>query len=195
MTLEIREKLAALTVLAPKLNAATDEATQVVNAVEKFLEALSLGVSAETCFGTEVAPSGFDDDSRSETSFYLAYGRIAGKFRLHELERVTLRADDIPLPHREVLSQESTPWSSLGRELKLESFGALPKLLEEIVDRSTSLIAKAEQTSTAVREMLDGLEGELPGGRVHAEPKAANGLDDPVTRPQAPVSRRSRPKS
>ena len=64
MTDELKRRMAKLREIAPRLNAATDQASKLVAQVEKFLvEELHIGVSAEVCY--EELPAGTDDNNHA----------------------------------------------------------------------------------------------------------------------------------
>lgn len=162
MTEELRKKLSALRAVAPRLNHETDEAAKVVEAVEKFLEGLSLGVSAENLFDSNAEAIGDDDTSQTDREFYLAYGRVGGKFRLHVAEKLSrtddrTAGDDAQWANVDV---SRTPWTSCPREMKLKSFASLPFLLGRIADEANRLTEGAAETSATVRDLLEAL-GEV----------------------------------
>ena len=156
MTKELREKMERLRAVAPKLNAATDEAAKVVDEVERFLGELSLGVAAS-------APNPFrseswkDEDGARQyaADFRLAYGRCAGKLRIY-VERDAYEVDDTGEWHRDI-EKEAFVWSSRNRDEKLDAFAQLPALLDAIADRAESLTSKAAETAATVRGLLDGM--------------------------------------
>ena len=78
MTDELRRRMARLREIAPRVNAATDQASKLVALVEKFLvEELRIGVSAEVCY--EELPAGNDEDNRAlRIRHALAFGRSGG---------------------------------------------------------------------------------------------------------------------
>lgn len=158
MTEELRRKLAALRAAAPALNKATDEATAVVAAVEKFLADLSIGLTlkAQSFLGVP-APAG--DDEALTVFHSLAYGRVGGTYRVH-VTAETCRKDDNYVDGWDTLSTEETPWSSCPREMKLQSFAKLPELLGMIADRALKLTEETTRTTETVRDLLSAMGPE-----------------------------------
>lgn len=153
MTDELQRKMDALRAAASKLNAATNQAAKTVSALDQFLgEELSLGVSARSsCFHQESAPRIDDDedlDAGERSIFsYLAYGRVAGTFRLHVLDSIQRRTE---AGAWEELQVQETYWSSCSREVKLRSFACLPELLETLTKITESMASGAMETAKAV---------------------------------------------
>lgn len=198
MTEELKMKLAKLRTLAPELNKATDEATAVVQAVERMLgPELSLGISADVCFDTWPA-EGYeregDDEHRLDevpTVFaVLVYGRVDGRFCLHVLEETRREGtNDRGHPTYFTLAVERTPWSSCPRDVKLKSFAALPDLLGEICDEVENLTAESVKTSKAARDLIEAM-GASPGAETLAP--AAPRTDANGQAPTPPISARGR---
>ena len=154
MTDELKGRMARLRQIAPRLNAATDQASNLVAMVEKFLvEELHIGVSAEV--GYEELPAGTDDDNHAlRICHALAFGRVGGSFRIHVV-RETVDEDD-GAPARTTLSEERMLWPSCTRETKLKAFEKLPELLDKIIEEAERLA----QTSEATRVKVDAMMGE-----------------------------------
>jgi hypothetical protein len=153
MTDELKRRMAKLREIAPRLNAATDQASKLVAQVEKFLvEELHLGVSAEV--GYEELPAGTDDDRVLRVRQSLAFGRSGGSFRIHVL-RETITVDE-DTSARTTLSRERILWPSCTREIKLKAFEKLPDLLDRIIDEAERLTGTSEATRAKVEEMIGG---------------------------------------
>lgn len=152
MTDELRRRMARLRELAPRLNAATDQASRLVAAVEKFLvEEIRLGVSAEVAY--EEVPAGADDDGRViGIRHSLAFGRGGGSFRIHVLRETVAEGDGTSA--RTVLGQERILWPSCAREMKLRAFEKLPELLDRIIAEAERLAGTSEATRARVEEMI-----------------------------------------
>jgi hypothetical protein len=154
MTDELKRRMAKLREIAPRLNAATDQASKLVGQVEKFLvEELHIGVSAEVCY--EELPAGSDDNNHSlKIRNSLAFGRGGGSFRIHVV-RETVEVNDAASA-RTTLTQERILWPSCTRETKLKAFEKLPELLDKIIEEAERLA----QTSEATRVKVDAMIGE-----------------------------------
>ena len=154
MTDELKRRMAKLREIAPRLNAATDQASKLVAMVEKFLvEELHIGVSAEVCY--EDLPAGTDEDNHAlRIRHSLAFGRVSGSFRIHVI-RETIDTDD-GAAGRTTLAQERVLWPSCTRETKLKAFEKLPELLDKIIEEAERLA----ETSEATRVKVDAMIGE-----------------------------------
>jgi hypothetical protein len=152
MTDELKRRMARLREIAPRLNAATDQASKLVTQVEKFLvDELHIGVSAQVCY--EDVPAGIDDDGHAlSTRHSLAFGRIGGTFRIHVVME-TADLDDGSSP-RTTLSQERVLWPSCNRETKLKAFEKLPELLDKIIEEAERLARTADDTTSKVNAMI-----------------------------------------
>ena len=152
MTDELRRRMARLRELAPRLNAATDQASRLVAMVEKFLvEELRIGVSAEVAY--EEAPAGTDDDDRAlRTRHSLAFGRGGGSFRIHVLRETIAEGDEASA--RTVVGQERILWPSCPREMKLKAFEKLPELLDRIIAEAERLAGASDATRAKVEAMI-----------------------------------------
>jgi hypothetical protein len=167
MTDELKRRMAKLRELAPRLNAATDQASKLVALVEKFLvEELHLGISAEVCY--EEAPAGTgDDDEVLITRQSLAFGRSGGSFRIHVLRETV--ADDLEAPEPTILDQERILWPSCPRETKLKAFEKLPELLDKIIEEAQQLAQASETAQAKVEEMIGE---EQPVDAIHSRARA-----------------------
>jgi hypothetical protein len=152
MTDELKKRMQRLRALAPRLNSATDQATNLVGLVEKFLvEELHIGISAEVSY--EELPAGTDDDDHElRIRHSLAFGRSGGSFRIHVV-RETVAVDDVASA-RATLEQERILWPSCTRETKLKAFEKLPELLDRIIEEAERLAETSETTRIKVEEMI-----------------------------------------
>jgi hypothetical protein len=152
MTDELKRRMAKLREIAPRLNAATDQASKLVTLVDKFLvEELHIGVSAEVCY--EELPAGTDDDNHAlKIRHSLAFGRGGGSFRIHVVKE-TVAVDD-GASARTTLAQERILWPSCSRETKLKAFEKLPELLDKIIEEAERLTQTSEATRVKVEEMI-----------------------------------------
>jgi hypothetical protein len=149
MTEPLRKSIESLRALAPKLNAATDDAARVVQMVERFL--------AEDCRLTLTAwvPLAGDGDASVEKS--LGYTRLANRFRI-----VLRQNPSNGLEHGRADSGQAYAWTDAPRGERLNSFRQLPELLDHIAELAQSCIKSAAETSSAVSKILDGGSGPLP---------------------------------
>ena len=152
MTDELKKRMAKLREIAPRLNAATDQASKLVAMVEKFLvEELRIGVSAEACY--EELPAGTDEDNRALTIRHsLAFCRGGASFRIHVVKETVAVADGASA--RTTLAREQTLWPSCSRETKLKGFEKLPELLDNIIEEAERLARTSEATRVRVEDMI-----------------------------------------
>jgi hypothetical protein len=174
MTDELKRRMAKLREIAPRLNAATDQASKLVALVEKFLvEELHIGVSAEVCY--EQLPAGTEDDNHTLLIRHsLAFGRGGGTFRIHVLRETVAVDDGTSAPT--ILAQERILWPSCPREMKLKAFEKLPALLDSIIEEAERLAETSEATRVRVEEMI-GEDGpvEVMPGRTPVSARASGG--------------------
>jgi hypothetical protein len=171
MSDELKRRMARLREIAPRLNAATDQASRLVAQVEKFLvEELHVGVSAEVCY--EEVPAGTDEDDQVlRLRQSLAFGRSGGSFRIHVVKETVALDDESSVPT--TLSQERILWPSCSRETKLKAFEKLPELLDTITEEAERLAETSETTGATVRDMIG--EEEPVDAAHHRERVAESG--------------------
>ena len=187
MTDELKRRMARLREIAPRLNAATDQASRLVALVEKFLvEELHIGVSAQV--GYEELPAGTDDDNQAlRIRHSLAFGRVGGSFRIHVV-RETFEVDD-GASARTTLGQERMLWPSCTRETKLRAFEKLPELLDKIIEEAERLARTSEATRVKVDAMIGEEEPvEEVQGRAGPPGAGESGVDNSRTPPTGIVS-------
>ncbi len=157
MTEELREKLAALRQVAPKLNKATDEANRIVASVENLLgNELSLGISATVCFNTGEEIYLFREvEEVLDVYTNLDYGRIDGRYRIFVRTYGSLPDE---YGQDKLRWSDQTIWSSVPRELKLKAFEALPRLLTKIADTALELSKEAEDTAKTVEALMRAIK-------------------------------------
>lgn len=146
MTEDIRQQVVRLRDLSPRLNRVTDDASRVVQAVEKFLnDECSIGIPARIRYKS------VEDDNGCQEDYYLHYGRFDGKFRLFVTESLTIQGS-----HDHATE---TAWSSCRRDVKLASFQAIPQLLQAISDQVEKAIQETEGASTTIAALLNAMGG------------------------------------
>lgn len=194
MTAEMRKKLERLRAVAPRLNQATTEAGRVIEAVEKFLGELSLGITAEHLIAArppDARPDSDPDEERplEEIDARFVYGKYAGGFRLLVRDVLTRRSEIGQWVDVEVLDE--TPWPSCPRELKLASFARLPALLDTIISKAEDLAEKSEGTSQVVRDLLDamGQDADAPPAAGRGDERASRQLEPVVAKRSTPATR------
>jgi hypothetical protein len=153
MTDVLRERMARLREIAPRLNSATDQASRLVAMVEKFLvDELHIGISAES---TEfnAASLGPDELARVRMLYQrLAFGRVGAAYRIHVVDE-TVIVDDSGR-RQESVARQATPWPSCGRETKLRAIDKLPELLDKIIVETERLAETAGVTASKVGSMI-----------------------------------------
>lgn len=145
---DLRSRIAHLRSLTPELNAATDRATRLVQAVEHFLdEECRLGIPAYVEINTEDSNNGqFRSGNRLE------YARWEGKFRL----LVSDFWEDANDPEGPNIT-DRLPWVNCTRDRKLATIYGIPHLLDRIAKRVESTIRDANETSSTVESYLADL--------------------------------------
>jgi hypothetical protein len=157
MTSELKKRLAALRGISPRLNAVTDQVSEIVRSVETTLvEELRIGTEAKVLFHSEPGA-----EAGTSLQTYLAFGRVGSAG--HRVHILTLVVRDIvedrgTAATSETLKAEQTLWPSCSREMKLRAFEKLPDLLDKIVQNAEGLLQTADQTAAKVREMVGDSE-------------------------------------
>src|SRR5947209_6353375 len=115
MTERLRDQIAQLRAITPKLHAVTDEAARIVQVVESFLsDECRLGLTAHVNFDSH-----FHQRDGSDYLWRLEYGRIDGQFRL-----IVSEIDSDPSGEESCLSR--TAWVNCTREVKLRTVEHIP---------------------------------------------------------------------
>jgi hypothetical protein len=165
MTDVLRTRLSTLRAVAPRLNAVSDEVSEIVAKVEKTLaEELSIGISDESDSFASWPACADDDAPEHGDSFVfqsLAFGRIGGTYRIHVLQQ-TCDKDDRG-GYSEMTAQKRIPWGSCPRETKLRAFTKLPKLLDAIISKAEKLVKAADEAAIQVKEMTEGIVEQEDG--------------------------------
>jgi hypothetical protein len=153
MTDELRKRLARLREIAPRLNSATDQSSQLVAMVENLLvDELHIGISAESAEFNSW-PAGQDEEGKSlAVRQTLAFGRVGTTYRIHVVDETGLVDDDGSW--RELVSRNQTPWPSCNRETKLRAIERLPELLDSIISAAERLAETADETASRIDAMI-----------------------------------------
>jgi hypothetical protein len=153
MTDELKQRMARLREIAPRLNSATDQASRLVTMVEKLLvEELHIGISAESASFNDW-PAGKDDASNLRmVRQTLAFGRVGTGYRIHVVDETGIV--DADGRWRRTLSKQTTPWPACGRETKLRAIEKLPDLLDQIITATERLAQSASESASKIGEMI-----------------------------------------
>lgn len=146
--------LDSLGIVVSQLNGAIAEASGVVQDVDRYLaEEFDIGVWAiSRPFDSQ---RGTGEEGRELLiSSHLAYGKAAGRSRLHVLTAALERADGSD-QFTQIVSEERTPWPLCPREIKLHSFAMLPELLGTLASKAEEIAAQTSRTSETVRQLLE----------------------------------------
>jgi hypothetical protein len=143
---DLKNELARLRALTPKLNAATDRATKVVLAVERFLyDECEFGLVASIR-----VIEGRDEDESIESGQVLEYGRWDGRFKL--------LVYDFEAPcNGPTFYGEKTPWINAPRNKKLATVYAIPSLLREVGRVVEKAIREADSDTSTIEHFLADL--------------------------------------
>jgi len=147
---DLREEIARLRSLTPELNAVTERAAKVVQAVERFLtEECQLGIAAS--IDTNVT---YSEDEDYRGGHVLEYSRWDGQFRI-------LVSDFLAHINGEREITNQTPWANATRDRKLATINAIPDLLRAISRRIEITITEASKQADVVETYLKdiGIKG------------------------------------
>src|SRR5260370_34770 len=115
MTDELKKRMARLREIAPRLNSATDQASQLVAMVEKLLvEELHIGISAESAEFNSWSAGKDEDGNALMVHQTLAFGRLGAAYRIHVVDEMGIVDDEGCW--QGMVSRQQTPWPSCGRE-------------------------------------------------------------------------------
>jgi hypothetical protein len=198
MVHELRDdQMDALRGIAAQLNAATAEASLVIQAVDHFLaDELCIGVSAASRpFESQRALG--DDDRELIITSHLAFGRVQGKDRIYVL-KATLEKNEWKENFTKIVAEDRTPWSSCAREVKLQSFTMLPELLANLAARVEDVSNQTTRTVETVRELIDAMkqpptrprhasEADFDTAHLHAQAIAHPNDDDEIDEEPEPA--------
>jgi hypothetical protein len=173
MTEPLRKSIESLRALAPKLNAATDDAARVVQMVEKFL--------ADDCRLTLTAWVPLEGDGDASVEKSLGYTRLANRFRI-----VLRQNPSNALENGRADGGQAYAWTDAPRGERLHSFRQLPELLDHIAELAQSCIKSAAETSAAVSRILENSSAPAPAPAPVAPPSAGHrsGNRQGSTKPQ-----------
>ncbi len=164
---EQRDEMDVLRGIAAQLQAATAEASAVVEAVDHFLaEEVGIGVSvASRPFDSQRV---MDNDRELVLSAHLAYGRVQGKDRIYVL-RATFEKNEWNESFSKLVAEDRTPWSACPREVRLQSFALLPELLANQAVRIEEVVNQTTKTSETVRGLIQAMKLPHPRSRSETE--------------------------
>ena len=159
MTEVLRTRLSTLRAVAPRLNAVSDEVSEIVGKIEKTLaEELSIGISDQSdafAFWPACADDDAPEHGDSIVFQSLAFGRVGGTYRIHVLQQNCDKDDRGG--YSEMTAQKRIPWGSCPRETKLQAFTKLPKLLDALISKAEKLVKAADEAAIQVKEMTEGI--------------------------------------
>jgi hypothetical protein len=165
---ELKERLARLREIAPRLNSATDQTSQMVTSVENFLvDELHLGISAETSEFNSWYAGKDDGGTPRSVRQTLAFGRVGSGYRIHVVDSMGFVDDQGRW--QELATRQQTPWPSCGREIKLRAVAKLPELLDTIVREAERLAETAGATADKIGAMIGAAKGTAGASSVGAQ--------------------------
>src|SRR5262245_29002501 len=154
MARESRADLESLRLVVSQLNGALSEASGVVQDVDRYLaEQFDIGVWAITRPFDSQRTTGEDGRDLIVTS-HLAYGKVAGRSRVHVLMAVLDKSDGSD-QYTQIVSEERTPWPLCPREVKIHSFAMMPELLGTLAAKAEEIASQTCRTSETVRHLLE----------------------------------------
>jgi hypothetical protein len=167
MTEELRAQLASLRNVAPMLNKATDDATSSIKAVETLLKTLGLQGRSDpfqarvlTKSDPESSESIHDDIDRGcifNRVYYLRYARINGEFSINVLIDTQFSESGGQCDDWRSIGEESIPWPSCSREIKLKAVTKLAALIGNIASYAASLAESANEATALTQAALEAL--------------------------------------
>jgi hypothetical protein len=142
MTDDLSVAIKRLRTSSQRLNQISDEAAQLIQDIEQFLEETRVGVSATVQIGYGASSPNADSPDWADL---LSYRRLnSGKFR------VAFVRQDVESSHEGTVR----PWSECTRDEKLQSLEKLPELLVELANQIEERTIRAEQVLSIVNASL-----------------------------------------
>lgn len=146
MTEPLRDQIAHLRVLSPQLNDVTDQASKLVQRVERLLvDELSIGIACSAPVLSE------QNDAIGLTKHVtLDFDRFEGKFRLFVKTKTLVDGS---------LDESWKLWGELPRDMKLLSFQRIPELLADLAAKVQKAIRETEGASRTILELVGAIGG------------------------------------
>ena len=147
MTATLKEQLAELAELAPRVHATTDRVNALVAQMEGILvKEMAIGLQAETkAFEEKVLAN------KGRVTEHLCLGSIDDQDQIHVIER-TWSKDGA------CTNEERVPWLCCPRETRLKAIAALPDLVAGLVMYAKELMGEANETANKVAGWIGGEE-------------------------------------
>lgn len=154
MTDSLRHSISDIRDISPKLNAATDRASETVVRVEQFLnDECGIGLAAQCQVDAVQISEG------KQRITYLSYARVGGKFRIAvETEIYCEFTNDQGFADQSWEQEDLKPWVNCPRDMKVEAFPMLPDLLEAVAEKAKKAVKAVEDSVAAVDKILAALE-------------------------------------
>ena len=149
MSNNLRISVDKLRQVSSRLNKVSDDAAQVVKALETFLSReCSLGVVAFVHVISHLS----DPDGIDQTFTEIGYARWNGKFRI-VVSSGFMHCDEV-----DNTKGDMKPWSECDRSLKLLTVKKLPELLEQIAKVAEADATEAEQALSVVCGVIKAVD-------------------------------------
>ena len=164
MSEQLKAALRTLRKCSPELNKITDEANALAQKVESLLAGLSLGIPAAVHVKEESSatiPDTGDEPAglRRKVDVYLEYRRLDKKFGIAVVRtRSTEHRDESGEVQVSAEDLDVTPWASSPREIKLDTFGRFPDLINAIAEKVGVYIERAKEAGETVRALVAAME-------------------------------------
>lgn len=155
---KIQTHFQALSSLAPTLNAASDELTQVVTILDEALKKLNVGLTAWVSFRSRsVEEEQYDDDQ-------IGYGKVDGRWGI-ALRRVW---GDYITEH----FGSDGPWlfNDAPRELRLLGVDKLPEVIEALGKEASDTTKKVREKTKQARELATAIQQIANADKKTAQP-------------------------
>ncbi len=151
-TAKIQTNFQALSAVAASLNSASDEFTQVIDALDEALKKLNIGLVVWVIFGDrgdENDPSQYDCDQ-------IGYCKVDGKWGIALRHIWGHEAFEV---HNE---EGPWPFKDAPREMRLRSVDKIPELIKSLSEEASSTTKKIQEKTKEVRELAAAIRSVTP---------------------------------
>ena len=142
MAASLRPRLDRLQELSKQVNAATDDASRIVQTVETYLtDVVHLGVRGSVIL---------EEHDEGNQAFYmkkeLVYDRFRSKFRIFVTHFVGIDGC--------VDTDEATLWANCSRETRLLAFNRLPDLLDQLIKSMEGTLDMVTANAATIQALI-----------------------------------------
>jgi prefoldin subunit 5 len=158
-TAKIQTNFQALSAVASSLNAASDEFTQVIGALDEALKKLNIGLTVWVIFGDR----GDENDPAQYNCDQIGYCKVDGKWGIALRHIWGHEGFDA--------HNEDGPWlfKDGPREMRLRSVDKIPDLIKALSEEASSTTKRIQEKTKEVRELAGAITSVTTEAKVKAK--------------------------